>query len=121
MLSFSLSKNQLDIDWELVWLHDFVYIYLYQINRIRNICVFIIFDLLIMSACIEFCGKPKKKNEIPSGSFQHIKNEISVPNSSKEAKLRREELMNKLKHVNVDLGKENVLQPPPSFDMTIDL
>lgn len=37
-----------------------------------------------MSTCIEFCGKPKKKNKKPEGKFEEMKPEVPITSSQRD-------------------------------------
>ena len=74
-----------------------------------------------MSNCIEFCGKPKKKNPKPVGVAAEIKPEIPVENMEKKKELKKQEMLNKLKYVEVIVADEKIEHPPRGLDINIDM
>lgn len=74
-----------------------------------------------MSSCIEFCGKPKKRNQKPEGEFRPLDTEIPTIHKDKQSRLRNEDALNRLKYVQVVIGEEKVSQPPRGIDINIDM
>ena len=74
-----------------------------------------------MSNCIEFCGKGKKKNPRPVGQMMDIQPEIAVENNERKKELRKQEILNKLRYVEIKVADEKVQAPPRGIDINIDM
>lgn len=57
-----------------------------------------------MSTCIEFCGKPKRKNLRPEGKLEDGKPQIPMSSSNKENQLKRDATLARLKYVQVKIN-----------------
>lgn len=74
-----------------------------------------------MSTCIQFCGKPKRKNRKPEGEFKSMKPEVAVMNKEEDSQLRNKDVLNRLRYVEVKVNDEQFQQPPRGIDINIDM
>lgn len=52
-----------------------------------------------MSTCIEFCGKPKRKNVPPEGKISNVKPELPTQKAAREEELKKKDLLSRLRYV----------------------
>lgn len=74
-----------------------------------------------MSTCIEFCGKPKRRNLRPEGKLEDMKPELPTASSAKQEQLKKKDLLNRLRYVEVKIDNQDVSPPPRGIDINIDL
>jgi hypothetical protein len=92
------------------------------INFIDSRCYKCCANINKMSSCIEFCGKAKKKNKRPDGKFQQVRPEISVINNvDKDDEFNKQDVLSKLRYVEIKIDDERFIPPPRGTDVNIDM